>query len=209
VIDVTTQSGPEFRIAPTEEIRLDDGASLWRWLRPAAVPEGIAQTIRRSLPWEQPEIRLFGRWHRIPRLQCWCADAGMVYRYSGRTLPAIGWLPELSLLRQLTNDITAQPFNSVLANLYRDGDDAMGWHADDEAELGPAPWIASWSFGASREFSLRRKGRTRTEAQITLQDGDLLLMSPAVQQRWQHSLPRRKAVREPRLNLTFRQIMDG
>ena len=207
MIDVTTQSGTDFRITPAEEIRLDDGALLWRWRRPAALPEDLALTIQHNLPWEQPEIRLFGRWHRIPRLQCWCADRGVVYRYSGRTLPARDWSAELALLRRLTSEITGQPFNSVLANLYRDGDDAMGWHADDEKELGPAPWIASWSFGASREFSLRRKGRTRTEARITLQHGELLLMSPAIQQRWQHALPRRKSVQQPRLNLTFRQIL--
>lgn len=208
MIDVTTQSGNDFSITPSQEIRLDDEAVLWRWQQPAALPDDLPASMASSLPWEQPEIRLFGRWHRIPRLQCWIADAGVVYRYSGRTLPAHDWSAELARLRRLTSEITGRPFNSVLANLYRDGNDSMGWHADDEAELGPAPWIASWSFGANREFSLRRKGQTRTETQITLHDGELLLMSPAVQQRWQHALPRRKTITVARLNLTFRQVLD-
>lgn len=207
MIDVTTGIEPVFTTPPHAETVLDDDARLWLWHLAATLPEGLMNRLIANLEWEQPEIRLFGRWHRIPRLQHWCADDGVSYRYSGRTLPAAPWSQELGWLRQMTEQLTGLAFNSVLVNLYRDGKDAMGWHADDEAELGPAPWIASWSFGASRDFCLRRKGESRTSRCMTLDDSSLLLMSPAVQHHWQHSLPRRQRVRQPRLNLTFRQVL--
>ena len=206
MIDVTTAIEPAFTLPADAETVLEDGARLWLWHMNSATPEPLMARLVRDLAWEQPEIRLFGRWHRIPRLQHWCADEGVSYRYSGRTLPAAPWSDELRRIRHLTEQLTGLPFNSVLANLYRDGNDAMGWHADDEAELGPAPWIASWSFGASREFCLRRKGESRTGHRINLEHGSLLLMSPAIQQRWQHALPRRQRVTQARLNLTFRQV---
>ena len=207
MIDVTTASEPEFGLAPDSGAVLDDGARLWLWHLAGTLPDRLMDGLVAKLAWEQPEIRLFGRWHRIPRLQHWCADEGVLYRYSGRTLPAAPWSDELRWLRQRTEQLTGLAFNSVLVNLYRDGNDAMGWHADDETELGPAPWIASWSFGASRDFCLRRKGESRTGHRITLEDSTLLLMSPAIQQRWQHALPRRQRVSEARLNLTFRQVL--
>ena len=206
MIDVTTGIEPVFTTLPHGEIVLDDGARLWLWHLATRLPAGLMNRLITKLEWEQPEIRLFGRWQRIPRLQHWCADEGVSYRYSGRTLPTAPWAQELDWLRQMTEQLTGLAFNSVLVNLYRDGQDAMGWHADDEAELGPAPWIASWSFGASRDFCLRRKGETRTSHRMTLTDSSLLLMSPAVQHRWQHALPRRQRVKEARLNLTFRRV---
>lgn len=206
MIDVTTGSEPVFTMTPHTAAVLDDGARLWLWHLASMLPDGLMNRLVAELEWEQPEIRLFGRWHRIPRLQHWCADEGVSYRYSGRTLPAAPWAQELVQLRQITEQLTGLPFNSVLVNLYRDGNDAMGWHADDEAELGPEPWIASWSFGASREFCLRRKGESRTGHRLTLEDSTLLLMSPPIQQRWQHALPRRQRIRQARLNLTFRQV---
>jgi alkylated DNA repair dioxygenase AlkB len=207
VIDVTTGIEPAFTTAPHTVDALDDGARLWLWHLASTLPDGLMNRLIAELEWEQPEIRLFGRWHRIPRLQHWCADEGVSYRYSGRTLPAAPWSHELGWLRQITEQLTGLPFNSVLVNLYRDGSDAMGWHADDEAELGPTPWIASWSFGTSRDFCLRRKGESRTGHRITLEDSTLLLMSPEIQQHWQHALPRRQRVRQARLNLTFRQVL--
>lgn len=207
MIDVTTFSEPAFGVAPDNETVLDDDARLWLWHLTGRLPDGLMHRLVTELAWEQPEIRLFGRWHRIPRLQHWCADEGVSYRYSGRTLPAAPWSGELHRLRQTTEQLTGLAFNSVLVNLYRDGNDAMGWHADDEAELGPTPWIASWSFGASRDFCLRRKGESRTGHRIALEDSTLLLMSPAIQQRWQHALPRRQRVTQARLNLTFRQVL--
>ncbi len=209
MIDVTTAIEPAFAVPPQAETVLDDGARLWLWQPDKTLPDGLMDRLIADLPWEQPEIRLFGRWHRIPRLQHWCADEQVLYRYSGRTLPAAPWSGELDWLRRLTEQLTGLSFNSVLVNLYRDGSDAMGWHADDEAELGPEPWIASWSFGASRDFCLRRKGETTTRHRILLEDSTLLLMAPAIQHHWQHSLPRRQRIHQARLNLTFRRVLPS
>jgi alkylated DNA repair dioxygenase AlkB len=195
-----------FPVTADRVIELDEDARLWCWQRPALPCHDLMSRLRTNLPWEQPSLRLFGRWHPIPRLQCWCADAGADYRYSGRQLPRTDWTRELAALRSTTSAITGKTFNSVLANLYRDGHDSMGWHADDEPELGPLPWIASWTLGESRDFVLRRKGETRIAHRVRLEHGQLLLMSPAVQHRWQHALPRRARVTGERLNLTFRYV---
>jgi len=189
-----------------QEIALDEQSRLWLWRTPAGLPGELAEHLMQALDWEQPEIRIYGRWHRIPRLQCWCGDPGANYRYSGQALRRTDWTPPLQQLRALTTSLTGRPYNSALLNLYRDGSDAMGWHADDEPELGPEPWIASWSLGQPRDFVFRAKGTSRIGEKITLHNGDLLLMSPEVQRRWQHALPRRKRVKGWRINLTFRQI---
>jgi alkylated DNA repair dioxygenase AlkB len=160
-----------------------------------------------SLPWEQPRVRVFGREYPAPRLQSWHGDPESVYRYSGLTLTPRPWTPELALIRERVEALTGRGFNSVLANLYRDGQDAMGWHADDEKELGDAPWVVSLSLGATRDFVLRRKGETRQALRLGLRHGELLVMAPEVQYYWQHSLPRRARVSEERINLTFRRVV--
>src|SRR5690606_5801874 len=113
---------------------------------------------------------------------------------------------ELQQARALAEGLTGQHYNSVLANLYRNGLDHMGWHADDEAELGQTPWIASLSLGAERDFCLGRKGANRIALRLALPHNSLLLMAPQLQRHWQHSLPVRKRVQTARLNLTFRLI---
>jgi alkylated DNA repair dioxygenase AlkB len=108
-------------------------------------------------------------------------------------------------LRILCQDLSRSRFNSVLVNLYRSGDDSMGWHADDEPELGPSPVIASLSLGATRRFKFRHR-RTRTIVDHDLTGGSLLVMSGACQSAWMHSVPKQKRVTEARINLTFRWI---
>ena len=193
-------------VPPDQVLDLGDDAWLASWQRPD-LPAALMNELVSTLPWEQPSLQLFGRWHRIPRLQCWCGDAGMSYRYSGRRHDAHPWNAPLQTLRTLAQEYTGQRYNSVLVNLYRDGADSMGWHADDEASLGATPWIASWSLGAERDFTLRRRGSHGIEHVLPLQHGQLLLMSPAVQRDWQHALPRRRRVSAARLNLTFRYIV--
>ncbi|MFM7126496.1 MAG: alpha-ketoglutarate-dependent dioxygenase AlkB family protein, partial [Actinomycetota bacterium] len=100
---------------------------------------------------------------------------------------------------------TGQVFNSVLVNLYRDGNDSMGWHADDEPELGPEPVIASVSLGRTRRFRLRHR-ETRDIVEIDLESGSLLVMSGLSQARWMHAVPKSKRIVEPRINLTFRWV---
>jgi len=172
----------------------------------AADADHLLVTLRKTLSWRSDSVRLFGREHRIPRLHQWYGDIGTEYRWSGLTMSPLPWAPALEALRHRLEQDLRQSFNSVLANLYRDGNDSMGWHADNEPELGPQPVIASLSLGAVRDLQLRRSGDTRVASTIPLTHGSLLLMQGDTQRNWQHALPRRRPVREPRINLTFRLI---
>lgn len=164
--------------------------------------------LQREIDWRSDRIRLFGRDCRIPRLQQFQGEPGLRYRYSGLTLEAAPWHPLVVRLRERLADVESTVFNCVLLNLYRDGDDSMGWHSDDEPELGPAPVIASLSFGATRRFVLRhRQNRDLPRTELALTDGSLLLMRGPTQHHWQHALPRSRRVAQPRINLTFRHIL--
>ncbi len=182
------------------------GLALWEPLLPAIDADALLAELTATLPWQQPRITLYGRSHPVPRLQSWHGDADAGYRYSGLAMTPQLWTRALARLRDQVAAACGHHFNSVLANLYRDGRDSMGWHADDEPELGPQPWIASLSLGAARDFALRRKGARRTALTLPLRHNQLLLMPAAMQQHWQHALPRRLRVEQPRLNLTFRLI---
>jgi alkylated DNA repair dioxygenase AlkB len=162
--------------------------------------------LHAEIPWERHRLRLFGREVDSPRLSCWVGDADAVYTYSRVRFEPHAWTPGLGELRDTTRALCGERYNSVLCNLYRDGDDAMGWHSDSEPELGPEPSIASLSFGAARRFRLRHRHDKTLRLDIELESGTLLLMSGATQRNYRHDLPRAKAVREPRINLTFRRI---
>jgi len=182
------------------------GLTLWQPLLPADEACALLDGLIATLPWQQPHITLYGRTHPVPRLQSWHGDAEAAYRYSGLAMTPAPWTPLLAGVRDQVSAACGHPFNSVLANLYRDGRDSMGWHADDEPELGESPWIASLSLGATRDFALRPKGGRRTALTLPLRHNQLLLMPPAMQRHWQHALPRRLRVGTPRVNLTFRLI---
>lgn len=184
---------------PDAEVSLDP-----QWL-PADEADALFATLRVTLPWQVHRVRLFGREHPAPRLSCWMGDAGASYRYSGVRHEPAPWPDALAALRERLRLELGAPFNSVLANLYRDGRDAMGWHADDERELGPAPVIASLSLGATRRFALRHRPSGLKHA-IELTHGSLLVMAGATQRRWQHALPRSVRQVGERINLTFRVV---
>ena len=174
---------------------------------PAATADRMFARLRDSIDWRQDSLTMFGKRHLIPRLQQWFADAGLVYTWSGIRMEPTVWTPELEELRSMLHEHTGARFNTALANLYRDGDDTVGWHADDEPELGEEPVIASLSFGAPRDFVLRHNTRKDVDkATFTLGHGSLLVMSGRTQYCWQHCLPRRKRCRLPRINLTFRLV---
>lgn len=182
---------------------------LWHDALPAVLHQDLYRNLERQLAWGQPLVRVFGREHRTPRLTTWEGEEGVRYRYSGLTETASGWPRLLLPVRDRVELLTGQHFNSVLGNFYRDGQDSMGYHSDDEPELGAAPWIASLSLGASRDFVFRpRDGGRRQCAKLALADNSLLLMSPNVQFRFQHALPRRAGVTQGRINLTFRNIVQ-
>jgi alkylated DNA repair dioxygenase AlkB len=157
--------------------------------------------------WEQHLIRIRGREVASPRLSAWYGDPGAHYRYSGLSLEPRPWLPPILELKTKVEGACDAPFNSVLLNLYRDGADSMGWHSDDEPELGERPVIASLSLGATRRFRLRHRRRKDLEpVAIDLESGSLLIMQGDTQRFWKHQVPKTKRTVEPRINLTFRSI---
>ncbi len=167
--------------------------------------DGIFRCLWRDLRWQQQDIVLFGRRVRQPRLTAWCSDPGVSYRYSGLELGPGPWHPLLAGLREELSDFLGRAFNSVLINAYRDGRDSMGWHADDEFELGAEPLIASLSLGATRRMLVRPAGGGRSTP-IDLAHGSLLVMSGPSQSAWRHSIPKVRRDVGPRINLTFRTV---
>ena len=186
----------------------DADVALWPlWLAPAAADTLFVQ-LRDTIDWETHVIRLFGREVASPRLSCWIGDAGVSYVYSRTRFEPHPWPPALAAVRERVAQACGAPFNSVLANLYRDGRDAMGWHSDDEPELGREPVIASLSLGAERRFVFRRKSsRGPAALELHLPHGSLLRMAGAKQRFYSPELPRATRVSAPRINLTFRRIL--
>jgi alkylated DNA repair dioxygenase AlkB len=166
----------------------------------------LAHALHRDLPWSNHPVRLFGRTLAAPRLSCWIGDADARYRYSGTTHAPVPWPAALAAVRARLAEELSVPFNGALANLYRDGRDAMGWHRDDEPELGPSPVIASLSLGATRRFLVRADGAGTRAVPIDLPAGSLLLAWGDFQQRFRHALPRTARAVGPRINLTFRRV---
>jgi alkylated DNA repair dioxygenase AlkB len=182
-----------------------------RWLT-SDEADGFLAALLATIPWETHHIRLFGREVASPRLSCWIGDAGTGYTYSKSHFEPWPWPAALSALRGRVESACEARFNSVLANLYRDGNDSMGWHSDDEPELGDQPLIASLSLGAERSFRLRRKlprGVSATPddtCRLRLLHGSLLRMAGQTQRLYRHDLPKARAVTAARLNLTFRWV---
>ena len=179
-----------------------------RWVDADLADEWLSE-ISAKTPWSQPQIKLYGRSIAVPRLVAWYGDADAHYRYSGFTHEPLAWTPLLVDIRQRVQQQVGQRLNGVLLNYYRDGQDAMGWHSDDERELGQQPLVVSLNLGATRRFDFRRKGTSGIEYSISLEHGSLLVMSGLTQHYWQHQIARTRKVRAPRLNLTFRQIIHG
>lgn len=175
-----------------------------KWLSPEQA-ERCYQQLAQQLNWQQPAIKMFGKAVLIPRQQVWMGDPHCSYKYSGVLFEPEPWHP---LVRQLTdwvNQLCQTRFNSVLLNWYSDGQQHMGWHSDDEPELGNNPQIASLSLGQQRFFDLKHKN-LGTQLKLELGQGSLLLMAGQCQQYWQHRVPKMAAATEGRINLTFREI---
>lgn len=166
----------------------------------------LFRELRGGIEWRQEEVVIFGRLRRVPRLVAWHGDAGARYTYSGTLHEPLPWSPSLARIRSRVQQLSGWRFNAVLLNLYRDGRDGMGWHADDEPELGPEPAIASLSLGAQRRFCLRHRRRKGLRADIVLPHGSLLLMSGATQRHWLHAVPKTALPTGERINLTFRSV---
>jgi len=200
--------------ATAQPMRTSLDETAWVDLWPAAVPDPHdewLERLRAELPLAQETYRMGAREVASPRLVSWHGDPDTGYRYSGVHHEPAPWTPALAELRERVEELTGLRFNSVLANLYRDGQDSMGWHADREAPIGPTPedrWIASLSFGARRRFLLKpRRGSAGERHAFELGSGDLLVMRGTTQDGWRHALPKTRRPVGPRLNLTFRHVV--
>jgi alkylated DNA repair dioxygenase AlkB len=166
------------------------------------------QSCLHDLNWETGFIKIFGKTHQIPRLQSWYADDGIEYTYSGKKLQRHNWNKTLIEIKQEIERITSIKFNSVLANLYRNGNDSMGLHSDNEKELGINPVIASLSLGESRDIHFKHKN-IKTSINIPQTSGQLIVMYGQTQKYWKHEIKKTKKFKKPRINLTFRNIITN
>lgn len=191
----------------SERLALPDGEGAWyRRAFTSAESAHLFAVLRQETPWRQHVITLYGRSIASPRLSAWYGDPGAVYSYSGLRLEPLPWTPTLCGVRERVEALASARFNSVLLNLYRDGQDSMGWHSDDEPELGRNPVIASVSFGAARRFLLQHKKR-RLRVELLLEDGDVLVLGGTTQHCWRHHVPKTRQPVGSRINLTFRAIL--
>jgi alkylated DNA repair dioxygenase AlkB len=168
--------------------------------------ERIYEELLQATAWMQGNIKLFGKVYQTPRKEAFYSLNGEAYGYSGQRLVSQPFTPLLFELKKRIELHCGQTFNSVLINLYRDGQDSNGWHADNEPELGKNPLIASLSFGAERNFDLQHQ-LTKEKIRIVLHPGSLLIMGGELQHFWKHQIPKSKAISTPRINLTFRKII--
>ncbi len=159
----------------------------------------------KNIDWQHDKLNMYGKEVYLPRYSAWYGDSGKPYTYSGLTLQPKKWNKGLLYIKHKIEEVTKIHFNSVLLNWYRDGEDYINWHADNEKELGGNPIIASVNFGEIRDFVIRKNDKSE-KITIPLKHGTLLIMRGEMQHFWQHSVPKRKKVKEARFNLTFRDI---
>jgi alkylated DNA repair dioxygenase AlkB len=180
-------------------------AYIRNFIEQSGADELFSALIRESF-WQSRTITMFGRRVMQPRKIAFQGDSGVSYAYSGDVYHAEPWHEALVALRAQIEREAGCRFNCVLLNLYRDGRDSMGWHSDDEAELGSCPTIASVSLGAVRRFVLRSREDKRRRLEIKPAHGSLMIMRGDLQHHWQHALPKTALDVQPRINLTFREI---
>lgn len=174
------------------------------------ISNNLFDQLDRKIQWRQDYITVFGKTHLQPRLTAWYGDEGLTYTYSNITMYPHGWINCLQEIRNKIESFLQVQFNSVLLNYYRHGKDSMGWHSDNEAELGKNPLIASVSLGGERRFMLKtRDKKNPLKSEINLCNGSLLVMGGETQHYWLHQIPKTRKSVEPRINLTFRQIFVG
>lgn len=176
------------------------------WLATSRADE-LFSVLTDQVNWQSRAIRMFGKEILQPRKIAFQGDRGIAYKYSGGLYEAAAWHPAVVELRDALVSETGCGFNCALLNLYRDGQDSMGWHADDEPELGTDPTIASVSLGATRRFVLRSKDDRKMKWEVAPEHGSLIVMRGDLQHHWQHQLPRTARPIGARINLTFRRVV--
>lgn len=170
--------------------------------------QDLYEILKNQVTWKHESIKMFGRSVLQPRWTALYGDPEVSYTYSGITMKPLPWLTSLSELRHSIEELLGEKFTHVLLNYYRDGQDSMGWHRDNESSLGQNPTIASISLGASREFQMRSIHDKGEKLTVVLESGSLLVMGGESQHHWEHQLPKRKKIEGGRINLTFRKILS-
>lgn len=160
-----------------------------------------------SIEWRNDEAVIYGKRIITKRQVAWYGEKPFKYTYSNTTKTALPWTKELVALKIMVESSTGETYNSCLLNLYNTGDEGMTWHSDAEKDLKKNGAIASLSFGAERKFSFKHK-RNKEKISLVLHHGSLLVMKGATQTNWLHSLPPTKMTDQPRVNLTFRTIVN-
>jgi len=168
----------------------------------------IFQILLNEINWRQDKMKLYGKEINLPRKTAWYGDQDKSYTFSGIHLDPEPWTPTLLQVKQRIEEVSEVEFNSVLLNLYRHGNDGISWHTDAEPELGENPVIGSVSFGGARRFMFRHRQDQDLKAEVELTHGSFLLMAGETQHFWQHQIPKTSRKVEPRINLTFRVIID-
>ncbi len=177
-------------------------------IMPVAEAGNYYEKLMAGIDWKNDEAVIFGKHITTKRKAAWYANERYAYTYSNITKQALPWTEELLQLKQLTEQLTGDTYNSCLLNLYHTGEETMGWHSDDEKTLAREQSIASLSFGAERKFAFKHK-RTGETISLLLEHGSLLVMKDATQTNWLHRLPPTKKITTPRINLTFRTMLVG
>ncbi len=172
-----------------------------------AEADALFAELREGVDWQEETVRIAGRAIPSPRRVAWVADAGLRYRYSGTEAPPQAWPAGLRALRERLQASCGDRYNGVLLNLYRGGQDSVGWHSDDESQLGRNPVVASVSLGATRRFRLQHKRRKDLRYALDLPHGSLLIMAGPTQHHWRHCVPKTARPVGERINLTFRHIV--
>jgi alkylated DNA repair dioxygenase AlkB len=168
--------------------------------------DALFADLEKEIPWQQDEIRVYGKIHPQPRLTALFGNEGKPYAYSNIKMQPQPWNPLLQKIKSQIGSVSDTHFTSVLLNYYRDGKDSNGWHADNEKELGTNPVIVSVSFGAERTFQLKHNSDKDQKKSIVLEHGSVLVMKGTTQHCWKHQIPKTSKHIGPRINLTFRLI---
>jgi len=191
-----------------ERLRIENAdISFARHVVLPAPADELLRTLADETPWRSESVTVWGKTFQQPRLIAWYGDKGRRYSYSGISLEPLPWTSTLLGIRDVVQDLSDEQFNSVLLNYYRNHRDSMGFHSDDERELGPTPTIASLSLGATRTFVLKHKQREDLKpVRLDLPSGSLLIMQGETQRFWKHGINKQTKPCGPRVNLTFRRI---
>ena len=194
-----------FEVPERELLPYDGSAIYFDWVLGDLDAGAVFSDLLKDTPWESRTIKMFGKEYPQPRLVAWFGDPGRGYTYSGISMNINPWTPQLELLKTICEQKAGRVFNSLLVNLYRNGEDKVSWHSDNEPELGRDPCIASLSLGAVRRFKFRHLD-SKEIVECSLSPGSLVVMSGLSQTKWEHEVPKEARVKGPRINLTFRSV---